>query len=58
MKVCLAFPVRDLDCGKNPRTVNLPQSKSLTGKARQTFMANAKISMDKLERYSKLLAMK
>ncbi|GAJ75365.1 LOW QUALITY PROTEIN: peptidase, M23/M37 family [Vibrio sp. JCM 18905] len=41
---------------KNPRTVNLPQSKSLTGKARQTFMANAKISMDKLERYSKLLA--
>ncbi|MEW4343696.1 peptidoglycan DD-metalloendopeptidase family protein [Vibrio diabolicus] len=43
---------------KNPRTVNLPQSKSLTGKARQTFMANAKISMDKLERYSKLLAMK
>ncbi|MCQ9065791.1 peptidoglycan DD-metalloendopeptidase family protein [Vibrio diabolicus] len=43
---------------KNPRRVNLPQSKSLTGKARQTFMANAKISMDKLERYSKLLAMK
>ncbi|MDW2176411.1 peptidoglycan DD-metalloendopeptidase family protein [Vibrio sp. 1637] len=43
---------------KNPRTVNLPQSKSLTGKARQTFMANAKVSMDKLERYSKLLAMK
>ncbi|ELW1400355.1 peptidoglycan DD-metalloendopeptidase family protein [Vibrio alginolyticus] len=43
---------------KNPRTVNLPQSKPLTGKARQTFMANAKISMDKLERYSKLLAMK
>ncbi|HHF2984745.1 TPA: peptidoglycan DD-metalloendopeptidase family protein [Vibrio alginolyticus] len=43
---------------KNPRTVNLPQSKSLTGKARQTFMANAKISMDKLERYSKLLVMK
>ncbi|EGQ7762076.1 peptidoglycan DD-metalloendopeptidase family protein [Vibrio alginolyticus] len=43
---------------KNPRTVNLPQSKSLTGKAGQTFMANAKISMDKLERYSKLLAMK
>jgi len=43
---------------KNPRTVNLPQSKSLTGKSRQTFMANAKISMDKLERYSKLLAMK
>ncbi|EPA1953007.1 peptidoglycan DD-metalloendopeptidase family protein [Vibrio alginolyticus] len=43
---------------KNPRTVNLPQSKSLTGKARQTFMASAKVSMDKLERYSKLLAMK
>ncbi|EHR6470758.1 TPA: peptidoglycan DD-metalloendopeptidase family protein [Vibrio parahaemolyticus] len=43
---------------KNPRTVNLPQSKSLTGKARQTFMANAKVSMDKLDRYSKLLAMR
>ncbi len=43
---------------KNPRTVNLPQSKSLTGKAKQTFLANAKISMAKLDRYSKLLAMK
>ncbi|CAM2897527.1 peptidoglycan DD-metalloendopeptidase family protein [Vibrio mytili] len=42
---------------KNPRTVNLPQSKSLTGKARQTFMANAKVSMDKLDRYSELLTM-
>ncbi|MDG2609076.1 peptidoglycan DD-metalloendopeptidase family protein, partial [Vibrio parahaemolyticus] len=43
---------------KNARTVKLPQSKSLTGKAKQTFMANAKVSMAKLERYSKLLAMK
>ncbi|EDP58631.1 peptidoglycan DD-metalloendopeptidase family protein [Vibrio sp. AND4] len=43
---------------KNPRTVNLPQSKSLTGKAKQTFLANAKISMAKLDRYSKLLAKK
>ncbi|MGR4988890.1 peptidoglycan DD-metalloendopeptidase family protein [Vibrio rotiferianus] len=43
---------------KNARTVKLPQSKSLTGKAKQTFMANAKISMAKLDRYSKLLAMK
>ena len=30
---------------KNPRTVNLPQSKSLTGKARQTFMANANVAV-------------
>lgn len=43
---------------KNARTVKLPQSKSLTGQAKQTFMANAKISMAKLDRYSKLLAMK
>ncbi|BDR12545.1 peptidoglycan DD-metalloendopeptidase family protein [Vibrio sp. STUT-A11] len=43
---------------KNPRTVNLPQSKSLTGQARQTFLANAKINMAKLDRYSELLTMK
>ncbi len=42
---------------KNPRTVNLPQSKSLTGQARETFMANAKINMAKLNRYSELLTM-
>ncbi len=42
---------------KNPRTVNLPKSQSLTGKARETFMANAKINMAKLDRYSELLTM-
>ncbi|WP_438884853.1 M23 family metallopeptidase, partial [Bacillus cereus group sp. BC327] len=28
---------------KDPRTVDLPQSKSLTGQAKATFLANAKI---------------
>lgn len=41
---------------KNPRTVKLPQSKSLTGKAKTTFIANTKLRLEKLERYSKLLA--
>ncbi|MGF1908975.1 peptidoglycan DD-metalloendopeptidase family protein [Vibrio kasasachensis] len=41
---------------KNARTVKLPQSKSLTGKTRQTFMANADIRLKKLERYRELLA--
>ncbi|KHT38587.1 peptidoglycan DD-metalloendopeptidase family protein [Vibrio sinaloensis] len=41
---------------KNPRTVKLPQSKSLTGKAKTTFIANAELRLAKLERYSKLLA--
>ncbi|MFB9216601.1 peptidoglycan DD-metalloendopeptidase family protein [Vibrio sinaloensis] len=41
---------------KNARTVKLPQSKSLTGKAKTTFIANAKVKLDKLERYSQLLA--
>ncbi|UUM30163.1 peptidoglycan DD-metalloendopeptidase family protein [Vibrio japonicus] len=41
---------------KNPRTVQLPQSKSLTGKDKATFMANAEIRLKNLERYSKLLA--
>ena len=36
----------------------MPQSKSLTGKARQTFMANAKISMDKLERSKESVVVK
>jgi murein DD-endopeptidase MepM/ murein hydrolase activator NlpD len=40
---------------KNPRTVELPQSKSLTGKARVSFIENAKIRLDKLDRYGKLL---
>ncbi|MEF1290930.1 peptidoglycan DD-metalloendopeptidase family protein, partial [Vibrio sp. M260118] len=41
---------------KNPRTVKLPQSKSLTGKAKVTYIANAKLRLDKLERYGQLLA--
>lgn len=41
---------------KNPRTVKLPQSKSLTGKTKATFIANAKARLEKLERYSQLLA--
>lgn len=41
---------------KNARTVKLPQSKSLTGQAKQTFMANAEIRLKKLERYRELLA--
>ncbi|MGD8109872.1 peptidoglycan DD-metalloendopeptidase family protein [Vibrio sp. TRT 17S01] len=40
---------------KNARTVKLPQSKSLTGKAKSTFLANAKKREAKLERYSELL---
>ncbi|MDE1264328.1 peptidoglycan DD-metalloendopeptidase family protein [Vibrio aestuarianus] len=40
---------------KNPRTVSLPQSKSLTGKAKTAFIANAQIRMGKLQRYSELL---
>ena len=40
---------------KNPRPVKLPLSKSLTGKARETFIANAKIRLERLERYSELL---
>ncbi|MGY0614216.1 peptidoglycan DD-metalloendopeptidase family protein [Vibrio sp. FJH11] len=43
---------------KNPRTVNLPQSQSLTGQARISFLAKAKIHMAKLDRYSELLTMK
>ncbi|NVD05736.1 peptidase M23 [Vibrio sp. JPW-9-11-11] len=41
---------------KNPRTVKLPQSKSLTGKSKTTFIANAKLRLSKLERYGELLA--
>ncbi|MFA0085140.1 peptidase M23 [Vibrio sp. 10N.286.49.C2] len=40
---------------KNARTVKLPQSKSLTGKAKQTFLANAEIRLTKMNRYSQLL---
>ncbi|MEF1284233.1 peptidoglycan DD-metalloendopeptidase family protein [Vibrio sp. M250220] len=41
---------------KNARTVKLPQSKSLTGSDKATFIANAKIRLDKLNRYGELLA--
>lgn len=41
---------------KNARTVKLPQSKSLTGKTKATFIANANLRLEKLERYSQLLA--
>lgn len=40
---------------KNPRTVELPQAQSLTGKAKETFISNAKKRMAKLERYGQLL---
>ncbi|WP_217540266.1 peptidoglycan DD-metalloendopeptidase family protein [Vibrio metschnikovii] len=40
---------------KDPRTVDLPQSKSLTGQAKATFLANAKIRLDTLSRYGQLL---
>ncbi len=40
---------------KNARTVKLPQSKSLKGKLKQTFIANSEIRLQKLERYSQLL---
>jgi murein DD-endopeptidase MepM/ murein hydrolase activator NlpD len=40
---------------KNPRTVTLPLSESLTGQNQTTFMANAKLRMEKLEHYAHLL---
>ncbi|MDN3681484.1 peptidoglycan DD-metalloendopeptidase family protein [Vibrio tapetis subsp. quintayensis] len=40
---------------KNPRTVKLPQSKSLKGKTKQTFIANSIIRLEQLERYKQLL---
>jgi murein DD-endopeptidase MepM/ murein hydrolase activator NlpD len=40
---------------KNPRTVTLPQSKSLKGQAKETFIANSKIRLARLDRYSELL---
>ncbi|CAH0526820.1 peptidoglycan DD-metalloendopeptidase family protein [Vibrio hippocampi] len=40
---------------KNARTVKLPQSKSLTGKAKQTFLANAENRLETMQRYSQLL---
>jgi murein DD-endopeptidase MepM/ murein hydrolase activator NlpD len=40
---------------KNPRTVKLPQSKSLTGNHKQQFLMQASNKLDQLEKYSKLL---
>ncbi|CCN45215.1 putative Peptidase M23B [Vibrio nigripulchritudo MADA3029] len=40
---------------KNPRTVKLPEAKSLKGKAKQTFVANSKIRLEQLEKYKVLL---
>lgn len=40
---------------KNPRTVDLPQSKSLTGQAKATFLANSKLNLDKLNHYAHLM---
>ncbi|CAM3501356.1 Murein DD-endopeptidase MepM [Vibrio aerogenes CECT 7868] len=40
---------------KNPRTVKLPQSKSLSGNPKRTFIANAKIRLQKLEHFSHLM---
>ncbi len=40
---------------KNARTVKLPQSKSLKGKDKQTFMANAEIRLTRLDKYGNLL---
>ncbi|MDP5254036.1 MULTISPECIES: peptidoglycan DD-metalloendopeptidase family protein [unclassified Vibrio] len=42
---------------KNPRTVDLPLSKSLQGKAKATFIANANLRLQKLEQYQQLLSM-
>lgn len=41
---------------KNPRTVKLPQSKSLTGSAKSDFKVQAEKRLDQLERYSKYMA--
>ncbi|GLQ71584.1 peptidase M23 [Vibrio sp. vnigr-6D03] len=40
---------------KNPRTVKLPESKSLKGKAKQTFIANSKLRLEQLDKYKVLL---
>ncbi len=40
---------------KNPRTVKLPEAKSLQGKAKQTFIANSKLRLEQLEKYKVLL---
>ena len=43
---------------KNPRTVDLPQSKSLTGKKKEDFIRLASKELDKLKRYNNLLIAK
>nr|WP_153448204.1 peptidoglycan DD-metalloendopeptidase family protein [Vibrio algicola] len=43
---------------KNPRTVNLPQSKSLIGKKKNDFIKLAKQNLDQLKRYNHLLIAK
>lgn len=40
---------------KNPRTVKLPQSKSLKGRQRDAFLSASKLRLEKLEHYSRLL---
>ncbi|MGC9422927.1 peptidoglycan DD-metalloendopeptidase family protein [Vibrio sp.] len=40
---------------KDPRTVDLPQAKSLTGKNKASFITQAKLHLDTLHRYSQLL---
>ncbi|MEI8634239.1 peptidoglycan DD-metalloendopeptidase family protein [Vibrio sp. PP-XX7] len=40
---------------KNPRTVQLPQSKSLTGQHKLTFIANSKIRLQQLEHFNHLI---
>ncbi|MDC0612384.1 peptidoglycan DD-metalloendopeptidase family protein [Vibrio sp.] len=40
---------------KNPRTVTLPESKSLTGNAKEVFLANAKLRLEQLDHYSNIL---
>ncbi|SHO55302.1 Murein DD-endopeptidase MepM [Vibrio quintilis] len=40
---------------KNPRTVKLPQSKSLSGSRKRTFIANAKLRLQKLEHFGHLM---
>ncbi len=43
---------------KNPRTVNLPQSKSLTGQDKSNFIALAQQNLAQLKRYNHLLIAK
>jgi len=40
---------------KNPRTVKLPQSKSLQGSVKRMFLANAKLKLEKMDHYSQIV---